>query len=606
MLVPAFLPMPVRADSYSCDFSSGSLPKDMKVENANSLIPLVKYYKRGYTKDGWMVDRVWARGNCAISPTHTGSEEACDNTLTLPPLTVGKGWIFRISACSVYSSVPDALEIRMRHIASGAIETLLKVDTVPDDWTTYVLPLDCEGEEVELTIAAVSTDGFMLAVSDVFAGVPKVSAEIVSRPRIYYGLSDLTSGSAHQEVSLLNTGCLLEGASLAWYAEGERVGSSPLPTLKPGETAVAAADIPLTIDQLMVCTLVLEVEGEEDMTLLDNVNLFASDYARTLVVDEATGMWCTNCPEGQVALQNMEKLFGNALIPLVTHEGDPLELKEYWDSLKFYAIPYFKLNRNAQASEIDLKKFSDYYWLPTLCNIDVTHMWENADGSLSAEVEVKSSSRFETEGKSYGVGCTVTRDFKNVSGSYQKNNATRPASGPYYYLNSPIPGDMLKFNDVTVSSQYAFSPVPETVKDRYDGRGERFVINLERPEMLDDWKQGRFVAYVMDCETGEVENACAISIDEATSTLGLTEISSDRKGGTLYMKSSDGNRLEVTSLNGGTVEISAYTPEGVALQSLRLSLEPGETRAIPLDLPSGLTLVKGSTRTESVVCRIIR
>ena len=168
-----------------------------------------------------------------------------------------------------------------------------------------------------------------------------------------------------------------------------------------------------------------------------------------------------------------------------------------------------------------------------------------------------------------------------------------------------IPGDVLKFNDVTLSAQYAFTPVPETVKPRYEARGEQFVIVLDKPENLEDWKEARFVAYVLDCESGEVQNACDISIDEGISTLGITDIAADGVA-TLSLKPTTGKGLEVTSLTGGPVEIAAYSPDGITLTTLELTLDPGETRRVTLDLPSGLSLVKATSAAETAVCRIIR
>ncbi|MBD5371445.1 MAG: hypothetical protein HDR80_09955 [Bacteroides sp.] len=594
---PAWLAMPVRA-AVSFDFSDGTMPAALTVANANGLLPVADRYKRGYTADGWTVDRVGSRGYTAISPTYTGAGSSCDNTLTLPALTVEEGTVLRFAACSVYGYLADDLEVRLLHKESGLTQTILKVDGVPDDWTTYLLPLDCAGEEVELTIAAVSRNGYLLAVDDIFVGIPGRNAELTSLPRVYYGLSDMTDGRIAPEVRLLNTGAPLKGASLIWYSGGTPLAECPVPELAPGESAEIQASLPATADTPLQCMATLHTDGEDDIILLDSFTLYTSDYARTLVVDEATGMWCVNCPEGRVTLRNTERRMGDAMIPLVTHQGDMLELTDYWKALKFYALPYFKLNRIADTSYSNLSKFDSYYGLPTRCRIDVTHMWENADGTLSAEVEVRSSTRFAQEGHTFGVGCTVTADFADLPNSYQKNSATRPAAGPYYYLPSMIPGELVDFPEVTVSAQYAFTPAPGTVKDSYDPHGERFIITLGRDALLNDWKRGRFVAYVMDCESGEIQNACAAGIAEAIETLGVSPVGADSDA-SLGISAHDGV-ISVSSTEACDVTLDIWSLSGTRVSSDRLTMLPGTRRDITPDLPAGLYIVRASSARAGV------
>ncbi len=598
MLVPAWLSMSAQA-VFTADFNSGSLPKDITVSNATGALPLTNCYRRGYTADGWVVDRFGSKGYVALSPTHTEADASCRNILTLPALTVQEGNILRWQARSIYPDFPDSFSVEAYNPATGLRRTLMAVEEVPGEWTTYMASLEEAGEDVEISFICDSRDGYMLGIDDIYVGTPELPMPVVtSRPEVYYSTGDFKErvgdeGLVPVELSFRNFGAGLGEDALIWKVNGKQLETAAPTVLIPlGEEYRALQMIPAEVDTPVEYSLSW-IHGAEE-NLIYSGTLFVSDYKRRLVVDEATGMWCTNCPDGAIDLRNTRSSFGDDMIPLVTHQGDALEESSYWASLKFYALPYFKLDRISQSAFSSTKNFNLFYWQPTLFGIDVTGLHYSEDGVLQADLNVAVSDRQEVAEGQFGVGYVVTSDFDGRPDWYQKNGSTRVTSDEYYYLPTRIPGDLVKFHNVTLTSEYAFAPVPGSIPAGTDATGHDVSVSIPRPELLESWDKARLTVFVLDTASGEIMNAESVDVGNFTPGSSVGTLAVSDCAPTIILNSNA--TLTVSLPEKGDVKVEAYSADGRLLLAEKLHAGSEKKATTSAALPAGTAIVRATAQ----------
>lgn len=608
LLMPAWISMPAQA-LFSADFQSGTLPAGVTAKNEGS-VPASNCYRHGYTTAGWTVDRVGTKGYAAVSPTFTLDGSPTRNVLTLPAVTPGENAILRFSAISVYADFPDCLTVELYYPSTEERVMAMTIDNLGSEWTPYLLSLPSAGEEVEISLVTGEKPGYLAAVDDIFVGVPETPMySVVSRPVTFFGKNDLQDvdgreGKAALSCTLFNAGSEDEGAEFRWMA-GDATLSTDVSAevISTGETFIVKGLLPVVLDEPLeykLCT----GDGENETVLLSGT-VSASDYRRCLLVDEGTGMWCNNCPEGSLNLTELRNTFGKGVITLVTHVDDPLANPDYWSSLKFYAIPYFKLNRIAASAFSSLRNFPDYYWEPTKFGIEFTGagLPEDGSGKLNVGVRVSVAEDMDVAEDAYGIGYVVTGNFSGEPDYYQKNNSTRATAGVYYYLPTNIPSPLVKFHDVTLTSENSFSPAV-MIPAGTGNDGCELYLNIERPELLPVWETGNLTAYIIEKSTGKVMNAVQKPIaellrpDSGINGLPSAESALDLRGET------DGTVM-LTSSEDGEVLLEVISIDGRVLMSDKVKLDAGERYRVRPET-SGWALVRAISAKGTAVCKIFR
>lgn len=604
LLAPAWISMRAQA-LFTADFQSGLIPAEISVKNEGEL-PAEIGYRRGYTTDGWTVDRVDTKGYAAISPTFT-RDKASRNILTLPALKPEGNTVLRWQAESVYADFPDCLSVELFYPSSGEKVTGLSIEKVPSEWTTYLLPLPRTGEEVEISFITGEKPGYLLAIDDIFVGTPDSPLlDVTGIPASFYGKTELkdpngNEGTIAVACNIFNAGAPLENPDFRWKIGDTEVEGAAPDHIATGETFTVTGEIRATIDSPAEYTLAFG-SGENEVKLHSGT-IFVSDYKRCLLVDEATGMWCNNCPEGSLNLVELRRTFGNDVATLVTHTGDPLEEPDYWSSLKFYAIPYFKLNRIKESSYSSLQNFPQYYREPTRFDIEIASGEESDNGVLEVTVKAAASENADVTVDTYGIGYVVTGNFSGDTEWYQKNNATRSTSGAYYFLPTNIPWQLLKYHDVTLTSEFAFTPLPDMLPAGLGPEGCERHFSITKPNRLGDWKDGFLTVFILDKTSGIVMNARKLPVASLPGHSSVPQIS-DTDSGLHLLPHADGT-VTVSSETGGDVRIEIIGTDGRIHTSRRVSLSPGEHHILRNETP-GIAIVRASDSNGSAVCKIFR
>lgn len=464
--------------AYVLNLSSGKLPKDVETANANGLLPKTAAYKRGYTKTGWTVDRLYSFGYVAVTPTYTGGEGSCENTLTLPPLKIEKGHRLAWKAQSVYRHFPESYRVEAVPADGSAPVILAEVEAEAYFATPHDISLaPVEGQEVSLRFVCTSSNGYLLAMWDV------------------------------------------------------QVGESPAERSTEEEASTGYGD----------------------------------PFIRRYLVDRGTGIWCVNCPAGDIAVEQLVEQYGDRIVTVNTHVNDVLGNQAYWDRLHWYSVPYMMLNRIKASAGDNTNKFKRYYDQPTSFAIRIDEIPAPQGRLLEMTAHVSVSETIDNGDGRYRLGYVLTGDFHDPANPefIQKNNCNLPSYGPYYYLPSSILPELMYYEDVTLTSEDAFTGIEGSLPASMEaGKDYEVRWQAEVPGILPDAAQSRVVAYVLDTATGEIQNTDALRVGElpALGVSGIREaepygiLGASQDGVRVRLAAGDAYRLDIHDVAGSLID----------------------------------------------------
>ncbi len=109
-----------------------------------------------------------------------------------------------------------------------------------------------------------------------------------------------------------------------------------------------ANPLPLAIGKVNKYTIDVEL-GDKVTEYTSSISDLVFEPTKRVVLEEMTGIDCPNCPLGIIAIEKMEKVFGERFIPLSLHTytGDPYagNLSSYAQFLGLSAAPSARINR---------------------------------------------------------------------------------------------------------------------------------------------------------------------------------------------------------------------------------------------------------------------
>ncbi len=62
-------------------------------------------------------------------------------------------------------------------------------------------------------------------------------------------------------------------------------------------------------------------------------NTVPENFVKKVVIEEVTGEWCAACPRGAGKLEELLQTYGDKVVVISVHEGDPFERKDYYREL---------------------------------------------------------------------------------------------------------------------------------------------------------------------------------------------------------------------------------------------------------------------------------
>lgn len=255
------------------------------------------------------------------------------------------------------------------------------------------------------------------------------------------------------------------------------------------------------------------------------------DIHRRILVEESTGMWCGNCPFGEVALQNLEEQMPEDIAVISVHNDDALAYPAYDQFLSPGGYPNGRINRSQKVyspmyNDPDL---GDYTFTSpggdqTFMDAVMAELTKGAEGlveivdpvyySTDKVLTMKINARFSlnSNNRSYNVFTCILEDelegrqtnyFSGQTSSsmewwtaqpgkvpYTYHSVARHVIGSFYGESERIPRNIIAGEDYTTN---VFCP--------FIDQNMKTLVNVSNPDNM------HFIVALIDSSTGNVVNA---------------------------------------------------------------------------------------------------
>lgn len=541
--------------------------------NANQVMPGEQYYSNGYTTEGWSIERVGNNGLCAVSATHNGEGFEHCNTLTTPTIRIEEsGAIVRWKARSIYPGIDEAYSVYAQ--VNGRRELLFRTDAEACEWMTHVASLDSyTGQNIKIIIECTSVDRFMLAVDDLYIGVPEDDLfKVFDTTRAYAALNDLHPITGR----VTNIGREQQLISLVACVDDVIYGRVDIPgrVWHTGQTV----DFELWgIGNLNVYTGYEVLAERPDGTLLPlfEGSFYTGSYERTLLLDYATDIYNNQASRINFTVQKLKSTYRDNIAVITTHtNADPLANTDYLNNISFTRSMCMMLNRDQSYMGDAERQLRGGLTAETSAMIAVESLESDMDSrSAAVTFMVKSKKRLDNSGDRYRIGYTITTDvfdpdndeYAAVNGGITSNNEH------YYFLSSNVSPELNIMRDVNVGDpEYALG-IPGSLQSTVSADTQyHYTLNVDIPEIVTDPMRTNIVAYLIDTNDNSVLNAVTTPLEIIN---GSGAVTGDivLRGDALAVNVMGGNVIRVTGNDRREpVAVSVYAVDGRMIMSRTL------------------------------------
>ncbi len=505
----------------------------------------------------------------------------------------------------VLNSLDDAAAKRMKNEAEKIASVTMT--PTPDgilegNWKDYEFPLaKYAGKKVYIAFANQNENQSMILLNNVgvefrgdFTLINSTTDEVTAKTSI-----PVKAGVSINNAVTFNS----ISATLSAGSFKSNYSASGL-NLKEGSTYefTFPEELPLTVgaDNQYKVTVTL---GSTTQDFTGSVKDYAFDVQKRVLVEEGTGMWCGNCPGGEVAIEYLEETLPDNVAIISVHNDDRLAFVEYDQFLALGAYPKGRINRSG---EVYQPLYNPESIMPGQDEIDYSLTSLTGDVTFLDQVLNELQQGTEAEIKIgdvvYYQGNEVVKVPTTVRFALNQDNV------PYYVftailedglggtqtnyysgINSKLLGWWTAqegkvawtYNNVARGVHGGFmgvdGRVPKTVKAdvEYESEG-----GVPVPESVRDTDNMHFVVALIDARTGRVVNTdvCRVFTTSPDEYIGVEGIEADTvnaslriEGGMVFVNGSAD--LDLYNLNGQRVR-NANLAGGVYI--VRKVLENGK------------------------------
>jgi len=352
----------------------------------------------------------------------------------------------------------------------------------------------------------------------------------------------------------------IEGYTLQYCVDDSEVQSINIDkSLAVNETDTFCIDVPsIEVGVHSVKVWIAEVNGVEDTNTSNNMvtaRLTVRDirFARRVVCEENTGLWCGWCPRGMVGMELMKDMHPGQFIAICVHGGDVLEISRNED----YNYGKFTDSQSGAPSCVVNRRLSGdpFYDIENLYRLETlseNHLAYTMSAQWNADsTAITTYSHFfadvDINDAQYYAAFVVTED--SVTGYSQTNYFANTPDQPFYGWEAKDGHtDDCCFNDLArgIFSNYdgdLCSPSAMTAETVYD-----YTYTLTLPPTVVDKRQVHVVGLLIDHKTGYVVNAfMATPEEESHVATDIQVIAADSSG-------HDRQTLQTFNLSGQRVD----------------------------------------------------
>ena len=329
--------------------------------------------------------------------------------------------------------------------------------------------------------------------------------------------------------------------------------------------------MPLKIGEENTVTIGV-ILGEDIKTTDFIIKNLAFETTKRVVIEEVTGTWCSNCPDGMVAIEHMQEALPGQVIPICIHNQDIYANDEYMQALGLTALPTARINRRDTITSPIVLNMDTYEY--SFTSVAGNESWMD---QVLSELETESDANialtkaeFDRKNKKLVVSTDVTYAISkagvaaNLFYVLLEDGLMGVQTNGRANMSDPIYGDwgkngkyggqasvQIAYHDVarvvfdntpdqTVITGFS-GAIPATVKS---GQVISNTITFEGAlAALSNPLNGKIVCMLLDANTGRVINADVCNLTDADPQ-GIEEISVSTEAQVIAIYSASGLQLK--------------------------------------------------------------
>ena len=244
----------------------------------------------------------------------------------------------------------------------------------------------------------------------------------------------------------------------------------------------------------------------------------------TPVIEEFTGTWCGWCPRGTVGMEKVHDAYGDQVVQIAAHNGDPMAISEYQSVINAYTsgFPNSITDRQYEAdpSFSSLKEALNMSFdRMALASIGLSAEWESNE---KKKVVFNTTTRFgySEENGQYGIAYVLVEDGLKGTGSdwAQANYYSGSGTGDMAWWGkqgSSVSG--VEFNHVVVAAWSALNGVNGSVDPVIDANSPQeysYTASIASNSLIQDKSRLKAVVLLIDRENGRIVNAAQSTISD--------------------------------------------------------------------------------------------
>lgn len=377
--------------------------------------------------------------------------------------------------------------------------------------------------------------------------------------------------------------------------------------------------LPLTVGAQNKYTISIDLGGSV-YSQTNTISNLAFETTKHVVIEESTGQNCKNCPLGILAMEYLESLYGEQVIPIAIHSqivgSDAFAYESYNTYFGITAQPKGLVNRidtlyapmyvdGSEQYRFDSPEGNNTFY-------DIAQReFENyaiADVSIDKAIYDAASKNIQITGN-VNYALTMTSLNHNLAFVVLEDGLEGPQQNTFYILDQPIFGDfgkggkygssmpMVTFNDVArkvpndnFAGESGFIPVSVTA-----GQPVAFNKVFSLPENVKNWDNTKVVVMLLDANTERVLNAARLKM--SVGTAGINDATVSENGITI-----SGENGSINVNGGSDLNVTVYDVSGSVISNANST--SGAVK-VSTGGKNGLFIVKATSDGVSVVKKVI-
>lgn len=377
-------------------------------------------------------------------------------------------------------------------------------------------------------------------------------------------------------------------------------------------------EMPLKIGEQNKYTVSIDLGGTV-YSQTNTISNLAFETTKHVVIEESTGQNCKNCPLGILAMEYLESLYGEQIIPIAIHSqivgSDAFAYENYNTYFGITAQPMGFVNRIDTLYAPMYAVGEEYSFSSPGGNetfYDVAQRefesYAIADVSIDKVVYDATSKNIQVTGNvNYALNMNSLNH--NLAFVVLEDGLEGPQQNAFYILDQPIFGDFGKggqygssiaivtFNDVArkvpndnFAGESGFIPVSVTA-----GQPVAFNKVFSMPENVTNWDNAKIVVMLLDANTERVLNAAKMKFTAGTA--GINDATVSENG--IIISCENG----AINVNGGSdLNVTVYDISGSVISNANST--SGAVK-VSTGGKNGLFIVKATSNGVSVVKKVV-